>query len=190
MASFVPPQVASLIGFIVAVVIIYYGVKKFGWGIDNKPSIANIQLILWTGIMLGSYSALALAKGGIMENIPENTLVLIGIASGTTPFAAIIRHGQEPNPPAPQPRSTGNNERIGLFASEKVDTKTSIAKMQMFAWNILAMVLFILLVGQNISNAMYEFPDLGTLLTSLIAIGNGVYLANKTADPPKTKPAA
>jgi hypothetical protein len=56
----------------------------------------------------------------------------------------------------------------------------------MFAWNILAMVLFILLVGQNISNAKYEFPDLGALLTYIIAIGNGVYLANKTADsPPK-----
>jgi hypothetical protein len=171
-------EVASLIGFISAVVIITIGIIKFGKGLDKNWSVSNVQLILWTGVILGSYFALALAKGEPLDNLPYNTLILIGIASGTTPFAALIRHGQQPQLAAPP------DSPAGFLASEKNPEQTSVAKMQMFAWNIIAMILFIIGVSSNMSNCILELPDLGQLLTYIVGISNGIYLANKTADKP------
>lgn len=146
-------------------------------GLDGFRSLANLQLILWTGIILGSYVALSIITGKFVDNFSQNTIILIAIATGTTPVSAIIRRLQ--NPPQAQQNSA---HTAGLLASEKHPTKPSIAKVQMFSWNLIAMFLFELFLWTNVSNGNYQFPDIGQTFYEILGISNGVYLANKTAD--------
>ena len=91
-------DVSCVLGLLVALVVIITMIGpplKAGKGIDGKWSVTNIQIILWTGVLLGSYFALSLSAGSFLSAVPTNTLVLIGITSGTLALSTTIRGVQE-----------------------------------------------------------------------------------------------
>jgi hypothetical protein len=156
--------------------------KGFGRSIDGKWSVTQIQLILWTGVILGSYTALSLAAGNFLSTVPTNTLILVGIASGTLAFTSITNSIQNRPTTGNPAAGTGSPFMGGFLATEKDPAKPSLIKAQMFAWNIIAILLFVTFVGSNVYNGTYSLPDIGGTLSTIIAISNGVHVAAKTVD--------
>ena len=188
MSSLLSANLASLLGLIVGLAFIAYGIIQFGRSIDNKWSVTHVQVILWTGVIIGSYLALSFAAGSFLQNIPTNTLVLIGIASGTLAFTSITNGLQNgsgttttPAPPAGATPPPGDF-MDGFLATEKDPSKPSLVKAQMFAWNIVAMLLFVTFVGSNLYKGNYTMPDVGATLSTIIGISNGVHVATKPVD--------
>ena len=190
----VSPGLASLAGVVVGLIVLAVGITRFGYGIDGIWSLANIQLVIWTGVVLGSYVALSLAAGGFISEVPNNTLVLIGISSATLPASAIIRATQEKKGHRGAVKKEGIVKKTdgttvklffgGFLAAEKTPEHPSLAKMQMFAWNVVAAFLFVAFVATNMKNGAYQLPDVGATLSTIIGISNGTYVANKAADTP------
>lgn len=191
MAPVVSVGLDALAGLIVGLVIIVWGIVKFGKSLDKLWSVTHIQTILWTGVILGSYLSLSLASGGFLNNIPTNTLVLVGITSGTLASTSITKgvmnNGKastsEDDDPDP------NNALMGGFlASEADPSQASLVKAQMFAWNIIAILLFVTFVGSNLHNGNYALPDVGATLATILGISNGAHVAVKPTEKPKKKP--
>jgi hypothetical protein len=195
LASGLSPGIASLLGFLVGLAIILYLVLGYKWtlrtstgemkktvggfgrSLDGLWSVTQIQLILWTGVILGSYTALSLAAGSFLSSVPTNTLVLVGITSGTVAFTSITNGLQN--------RSTDYEPGAfmdGFLASEKEPAKPSLIKAQMFSWNMVAILLFIIFVGSNLYNGNYSLPDIGGIMSTIIGISNGVHVATKPID--------
>jgi len=182
------PGLAGLLGLIVGLVVIAIGFLGFGKPMeksfaksidDGRWSVTNIQVILWTGVILGSYLALSMAAGNFLADIPTNTLVLVGIASGTLAFTTITNGLQNTSPIASQ----GDDEFMdGFLAAESDPTKASLINAQMFAWNIIAILLFVTFVGSNLYNGTYALPDVGATVSTILAISNGAHVATKPID--------
>jgi len=170
------PTAAGFIGLLVGGVFLYVAFKKAAKGLDGTYSIANIQLILWTSAIMGSYVAMTAIKGGFLDHIPENTLILMGMSGASTSMATIIRSNQEPE--------VKIREEGGAFMSESTPEKSSIAKIQMFAWSLVALGIYIILAAGNIARGEPILPNVDQAILGLMGIGHGVYLANKTQDKP------
>ena len=177
------PAVAGFLGLLVGGVFFYVAWTRAAKGLDNTFSIANIQLILWTSVIIGSYVAMAAIKGGFLDHIPENTLILMGMSGASTSMATIIR--------SVQPSARANDKPIaknqifeGAFTSESKPDKHSIAKIQMFAWSLVALGIYIALAAGNIARGEPILPNVDQAILGLMGIGHGIYLANKTQDKP------
>lgn len=175
MAGPVPVGLSDLLGLLVGVGFIAYGILRFGRSVDGLWSVTHIQTILWTGVILGSYLALSLAAWSFLSDVPTNTLVLIGIATGTLAFSNIVK-GIQNNPVTPR----ANAYLGGFLASEKFADRPSMVKMQMFAWNLIAVLLFAIFVGANLNSGNYTLPDIGATMSAIIGISNGAHVAAKT----------
>lgn len=136
---------------------------------------------MWTGVVLGSYLALSLASGGFLSEIPTNTVVVIGISSGTLAFSSLIRGVQNGGNGAGARDST-NAFMGGFLAYDGDPTKPSLVKAQMFAWNLVAVLLFVTFVGSNIYGGNYSLPDIGGTVSAIIGISNGAHVAVKPVD--------
>lgn len=169
------PVEAGFLGLLVGGIFLYVAYTKAAKGLDGTLSIANIQLILWTSTIMGSYVAMAALKGSFLDAIPENTLILMGMSGASTSMASIIRSNQEP---------IVTIREGGAFTSESTPAKTSIAKIQMFAWSLVALGIYIVLAAGNISKGDPTLPNVDQAILGLMGIGHGIYLANKTTDKP------
>jgi hypothetical protein len=191
MSGLVSPGIASLLGLLAGLIVIGVGFIGFGKPHrksfakstdDERWSVTNIQVILWTGVILGSYLALSLSAGSFLGNIPTNTLVLIGIASGTLAFTSITNGLQSTDTPTIAKGTKGSEFMGGFLATERDPTQPSLIKTQMFSWNIIAILLFVTFVGSNLYNGNYTLPDVGATVSTILAISNGAHVANKPID--------
>jgi hypothetical protein len=195
-------SLAALFGFIAGIIFLYIAYRWFAESSkqDNNLSWANVQLITWTGVVLGSYVALALLKGGFLDSIPDNLLLLMGVSVGTQSGSKITRVLQEEakkkNPPAPaaaqappaapaKPSPAGIRPRaFGLVAKESHPDELSVAKLQHIAWTIVTVLVYIIAVGAALNSRATSLPDVGSGLPLLMGISASGYIANKITDPP------
>jgi hypothetical protein len=182
------PEASAVLFIVVAAIFIAVGLWKFGKGIDGLFSVSNIQVILWTGVVLGGYLAIAILKGGFLDEIPTNLLYLMGVSVGSTVTATGIRAIQQPKLPNAATLSQINQNLVtsGLFSSEKEPSKLSVAKMQMMAWTAVSLSIFILILFGNILDNNPTLPDVGAGLLTLMGVSHAGYNGNKIADKPKT----
>ena len=187
MAGLVPVAVSAFVGFIAGLIVIVLGMWKFGKSLDKRWSVTQVQLILWTGVVLGSYLALSMSAGSFLSNVPTYTLVLIGIASGTLAFTSITNglQGKGDGTTGDPPSDPKDEFMGGFLATERDPKQPSLIKAQMFAWNIVAILLFVTFVGSNLYNGNYSLPDVGATLGTIIAISNGAHVAAKPVDKKK-----
>lgn len=176
------PAFAGFMGLLVGGIFLIVAFKRAATGLDDTYSISNIQLILWTSAIMGSYVAMAAIKGGFLDHIPENTLILMGMSGASTAMATIIRSGQ-PSARANKPIAK-NQMFVGAFTSESKPDKHSIAKIQMFSWSLVALGIYIYLAAGNIARGEPILPNVDQAILGLMGIGHGIYLANKTQDKP------
>jgi hypothetical protein len=167
--------VAEIIWGTVTVVFIGIGLLRFWRDIDGKSvSLDNVQLILWTGVILGSYAGMAAMVGGFLGDIPANLLALMGISAGSFVGGTTIS--------AEKHSRKLNAAKGGLFSSESDPAKKSIAKMQAFTWNLVTILIFLIMVANNFATVNASLPDPGLGLVALMGISNGAYVGNKIPD--------
>ena len=179
--------VGGLVGFIFATAFIAIGLKKFSRGVDGPLSLSNVQVILWTGVISGTYIAMAILKQGFLGDINSNLLGLIGISAGSTVGATTIRALQQPTIPTHDPKAKVPRTK-GLLAQEKAPEELSVAKLQMFAWTIIALIIYVVIVASNLANNQPQLPDIGSGLLVLMGISHSAYLGNKIPDNPAKVP--
>ncbi len=188
---------AALFGFIVGLVFLGVAYSKFAESSkrDKNLSWANVQLITWTGVVLGSYVALALLKGGFPSSIPDNLLLLMGVTVGTQSGAKLTRVLQEelnkkkPSPaagPASKPASpaTSSTGIMGLMAKESHPDELSVAKLQHLAWTVVGVFVYLIAVWAALNSGATSLPDVGSGLPVLMGISASGYIANKIGDSP------
>jgi len=171
--------VGGLVGFVFAIAFLAVGLWKFAKGVDGTVSLSNVQVIVWTGVILGTYIAMAILKEGFLGDINSNLLGLMGVSAGSTVGATAIRTIQQPKV------SKRSNVSLtqGLVGQEKSDDY-SIAKLQMLTWTIVALIIYVIVVANNLANNKPELPDIGSGLLILMGISHSAYLGNKVADKP------
>lgn len=177
------PVIGGFLGFMCAFIFIAIGLARFAKGIDETYSLANVQVILWSGMIMGSYLSLAVLKEGFLGDINANLLGLMGISGGSYVAAKTIRSMQETVPKElakgrPMPRTRG------LFSQERAPDKLSVAKLQMTAWTLVSLMIYVVLVAINLSGNKPELPDVGSGLLTLMGISHGVYIGDKSRDKP------
>lgn len=180
-------MVGGLFGFIFAIVFIAVGLKRFA-GVGKELSLSNVQVILWTGVIAGTYVAMAVLRQGFLPDINTNLLGLMGVSGGSLVGATVIRTLQQPpalgsKQPSPPRQPTPARTR-GLLAQEKKPEELSIAKLQMFTWTIVTLVIYVIVAAGNLLNNQPELPDIGSGLLVLMGISHGAYLGNKITDKP------
>jgi hypothetical protein len=158
----------------------------FAKGVDGSYSLSNVQLILWTGTILGSYIGLAMIKGNFLSDIPANLLALMGVSSGSFVTAVAIRDRQQAKKTLKEVRD--DRKKLApaslkdLLTSEENPKHYSLAKLQMLSWTIVSLAIFIYVVFQNISSQTPTLPDVGPTILTLMGISHGAYLVNKSTD--------
>ena len=158
----------------------------FAKGVDGSYSLSNVQLILWTGTVLGSYIGLAMIKGNFLSDIPANLLALMGVSSGSFVTAVAIRDSQQKRTPLKEVRNVRQKlapaSLKDLLTSEEDPNNYSLAKLQMLSWTIVSLAIFVYVVFQNMSSRTPTLPDVGPTLLTLMGISHGAYLVNKNSD--------
>jgi hypothetical protein len=197
---------AALFGFIVGIVFLGVAYSKFAWTSKQEPislSWANVQLITWTGVVLGSYVAFALLKGGFPDSIPDNLLLLMGVSVGAQSGSKLTRVLQEEakkkkeekkKPPAQAagraPKAGGPATPAGiqgLMAKESNPDELSVAKLQHLAWTLVAVFVYLIAVWTALNSRATSLPDVGSGLPALMGISASGYIANKIGDSPQVE---
>jgi len=177
--------IGGLVGFIFAIAFIAIGLKRFAHGVDSTLSLSNVQVILWTGVITGTYIAMAILKQGFLGEINSNLLGLMGISAGSAVAATTIRTLQQPKIPIRASTKSYTPPRTrGLLAQEKKTDELSIAKLQMFMWTIVTLTIYMIVFASYLANNRPELPDIGSGLLVLMGISHSAYLGNKVADKP------
>ena len=179
---------SAAIGFTASGIFLIIAYWKFAVGGDKRLSWANVQIIAWTGVVLGSYVAFGVLKRGFPDSIPDNLLLLMGISIGTQAGSKLVRAVQDS-----KPKKKGNNNPNpgeaagfrGLMATESDDTKVSVAKLQHLAWTVVAIIFYLAVVWKGLTAGATSLPDIGNGLPTLMGISASGYIANKIGDSPK-----
>jgi hypothetical protein len=176
-----PTDAAAAIGVVFTVAFVGIGLTWFCRGKDKTISLTNVQLILWTGVILGSYVGLAALKGGFLGNISTDLLALMGISAGSYVTAASTRAVQDKGTTIDQ----SLHHTKGLLSSESNPDQLSIPKLQVFFWTLVALLIYILVAAHNFQTGVASLPDPGSGLVALMGISHGAYLGNKFSDIPR-----
>lgn len=153
----------------------------FSRGKDRSVSLTNVQLILWSGVVIGSYAGMAALNGNFLGDIPNNLIALMGISAGSAVTAISTRRLQSGD----KVPYNGPQRTWGMLSSESDPEQLSLPKLQMFFWTIVAILIYLVIIGSNFSSGKAALPDPGTGLVALMGISHGAYLGNKFSDTPK-----
>lgn len=173
--------IAELVAIIFSGVFIGIAFYSFRRGKDNSVSLTNVQVILWSGVIIGSYAGIAAFKGGFLGDLPANLLALMGISAGSAVTAASTRHLQSKD----RVPYDGPHRTWGMLSSESDPQHLSLPKLQVFFWTIVAILIYVVIVWNNFSSGTAALPDPGSGLVALMGISHGAYLGNKFSDTPK-----
>jgi hypothetical protein len=185
-----PAAVAAFIGLVFSGAFVGVGLYWFAKGRDGRYSLTNVQLILWTGVIIGSYVGMAALSGGFLGSIPDNLMVLMGVSAGSYVTATGTRAAQE----GKAKRTSRDYEtkiaaRKSAGASDIVSSEgganhLSIPKLQVLFWTLVAILIYVLVVAGNFQSGTATLPDPGSGLVVLMGISHGAYLGNKLSDDP------
>jgi hypothetical protein len=187
---------AALVGFIVGITFLIGAYWKFAESSkkDKTKSWANVQLITWTGVVIGSYVAFALLKWGFPDSIPDNLLLLMGVTVGTQSSSKLVRVIQDsakkgnPSAAAQDPPAGAKDANAtgiqGMMAKESNPEELSVAKLQHLAWTVVAVLVYVIAVWAALNSGATSLPDVGSGLPVLMGISASGYIANKIGDSP------
>lgn len=153
-------------------------------GADGRPSTSKLQLWLWTIVVLFSYVAVyaARVKTGQFDPInelPANVLIALGLSVVTATAAkgitvSYLQSGDVLKPP-PTERTSGAGQVL-----REDDGSLDLSKIQMLAWTVVAIGIYLINVGTKIKHGPYDkLPDIDAALMVLMGLGQGAYLGKK-----------
>lgn len=196
-------------GFVVlAAIWVLYGLVSGTWnplalvvGADNRPSTSKLQFFLWTVVVLYAYAAIWAARfwhgqTDALSNIPPNLLLAMGFSLTTVTAAkgitsAYVSSGRlVKNPPPSEgspPNATANSATgVSALATDD-DGYPDLSKIQMLAWTLVSIGVFLVAVVVQVNAATPQLPDIDASLMVLMGLGHGAYLGKKlvTTDVPR-----
>jgi|KBSMisStaDraftv2_1062788.scaffolds.fasta_scaffold58110_2 hypothetical protein len=160
-------------------------------GADGRPSTSKLQFWLWTIVVLFSYVALYAArvqdhKYDPITEIPANLLIAMGFAIVTATAAkgittSFVQNGDLVKPPA-SPQTSGASQVL-----KEDDGSLDLSKIQMLAWTVIGLGVYLILLNHNLRTAPYALPNIDSALMVLMGLGQGAYLGKKlvTTDVPR-----
>jgi hypothetical protein len=157
-------------------------------GFDGVASTSKLQWLLWLVAILFGYAALWVLRAeqgdlSALNNIPVNILTVLGFSTVTMAAAKGIKVGQvqagrvqSANQVTAGP---GRAKTGGIFQDDSGNPE--LAKIQMMAFTILAMAIFLATVIHQIvtNDVAAGLPDIDASLMVLMGISNGGYLGKK-----------
>jgi hypothetical protein len=184
-----PSPVVAGLAFLVA---LYLGISAGArtpaiWnsvrGADGRASTSKFQIFLWTVVVLFSYAAITAARWqqGLtspLPDLPASILAALGISAGTATAAAAITTGNVNN--AKEVKVPAINRGIApIFEGD--DGRLDLVKIQLISWTVLALVVFLGLVFQELesTNVTSSLPDIDPTLMVLTGLGSATYLGRK-----------
>jgi hypothetical protein len=124
-------------------------------------------------------------------NVPSNLLILMVISIGTVVGSRAIKVEQAKSGALPL------IDNSSLTTNR--DGKTDLVKIQMLIWTVIAIIVYLTILHQFISNHCFLFvvpegcpknpltlPDIDTAFMVLLGVSQGGYVANQLADKPTT----
>lgn len=150
-------------------------------------SYARVQLAWWSVIILSSFITILFSKG-VMPELCQQVLILLGISTATTAAARIMDVSDSANPQKSQ-SLIQNQPGKGFFLDILSDANgVSVHRFQAVILNIAIGGWFFMKVFSNLSNdANGIMPGISDSVLILLGISSGTYAAIKATEN-KTNP--
>ena len=206
--------------FTVATIVAGYGVTGLWRGaiIDerNKMSLSQLQLFLWTVVIVSAYVAVALANivtgkpDPLAIAVPQQIWIVLGISATSlvgTPLIRSQKLTQTPADPAVAagPRSGQPIKVSGviifnvtpdeadwsdLFEGEETGNGAhlDLGKIQMFYFTLVLVLAYAVAIGKTLQGQLpiHSLPDLDSSAIALLAVSHAGYLTNQLVPHTKT----
>lgn len=186
-----------LIGLGVLVALwVLYGFATGKWnplkaveGADGRASTSKFQWFIWTLVIVFSYVAIIstrFSKGEFdpIAEIPRNVLTALGLST-TTMVASkaitvtYINSGRLVKTKANDThRSSSEGKGFGAIFMDD-DGYPDLSKIQMVAWTLIAVGVYLARVGNELTMSAPGLPDIDDALMVLTGLGEGAYLGKK-----------
>ena len=167
----------------------------------HRVTLARLQMLIWTVLVLSSYLAAALANIGrdaaspLSVDIPGELLLAMGISTASLVAApAALAYKEKRHRAELQSWPTEAESRFSdLFRGEEVGDRDhlDLGKVQMFLFTVVLVLAYGLAVGdmfERTEGAFTSLPALGDGVVTLLAISHAGYLTRKAL--PVTTPTA
>jgi hypothetical protein len=151
-------------------------------GLDRSPSTSRFQFLLWAivvmyGFLVVFIGRVLLSKQPVNEiSVPPNLLLVLGYsvagAAGAAGIVAAKVQGGTLTPPPEPDTSPAALVQTG-------DGNTDLGKVQLLAWNLVAMGVFLFLLFTKVTPNDAQLPDLPAVLMVLAGVSQAAYLGNK-----------
>jgi len=149
-------------------------------------STSKFQWILWTIVALFSYVVIFVvrAKLGIFDSliVPNNLIITMGISITTMAAAKGITVNYLNNKKITQNSATNANTQGILALFNDDDGLPDLSKIQMLAWTVIAIAVYLFQLNYQIKNSAassLSLPDIDTTLMALMGLGQAGYLGKK-----------
>jgi hypothetical protein len=155
-------------------------------GADGRASSSKFQPFLWSIVVVFGFVTVLAARwgagvGGSFVDIPENVLLVLGLAIGTGLAAKVIKvnniaAGKEVNT-----RATGAEGPAALFKDD--DGRIDLNKTQAMAFTFIAVGAFLAAVAASLKDpaGTTSLPDIDPTLLVLMGFGSAAFLGGKLA---------
>jgi len=142
---------------------------------DERYSLSRFQMYLWTVFVIIGFAAVFLATLKFPE-IPQNLYLLMGVnlAAAVTSTAITTWKGEVKKRPEGRPDFVKD---IFFETEDSLD----LPRTQMFAWTIVSLLAFIILLVKTFVDGKPSLPDIPIGLVALMGVSHGAYLGTKAA---------
>jgi hypothetical protein len=179
--------VLFLLWFLYALITKDWNPLKIIEGADGNASASKLQYWLWTAVALFSYTALYASRlldvhsADAIGSIPHNLLIAMGLSIVTATGAKTITSSYVQSGKVAKTASKPVKDLSPLFLDD--DGCPDLSKMQMLAWTVIAIGVYLTAVGFEIGSKdpakLAIFPDIDPALMVLMGLGQGAYLGKK-----------
>jgi len=185
--NFVP--YACGIGLLVALWLVYrvltgsWNPWKLVEGADGRPSTSKLQWFLWTVVIIFSYGAIYAARATkghfeVISEIPVNVLTAMGLSVTTMAAAKGITVSYVASGRLAKTKVTPQAAGPGSVVQDDDDVP-DLSKIQMLAWVLIAIGVYLIRVLHEIGLSLPQLPDIEGALMVLMGLGQGAYLGKK-----------
>lgn len=187
------------IGALVVLYVIYglfsgtWDFRKLYKGEDGRPSTSKFQFFLWFVAIFAAYIAVVAARHVLnvspdaVPQLDQSLLLALGFSGATAVVAKqittnYVNTGRVQKPSVSELLNTAGGvvpATGGILTSD--DGSPDLGKIELIAWTLLAITIFLITVVQRISagGPTIELPGIDPTLVSLAGIGQATYLGQK-----------
>jgi hypothetical protein len=200
---------AAILAIAACAVGAFNGRGLFGILIDsrNRYSLTNLQIVLWTLVIISLIAGFSIGRGDLEFTIPDELLVVLGISAGSATVATVAKGGKDAQEArqlreaevavaageAPPPQrlkilrnETSDDARFSemFLVDEGSDPGVvDVSKFQNFWITLLLVAAYVALAVDAIEGAAttadLKLPEFNATFVTLLGISHAAYVAGK-----------